>query len=530
MTGMKTPWLLTGLQFGMDEVSRVFLLFSTLIWIAAGAYALSSGRSAETTRWFFVFYCISLFANLGLIPAQDMVGFYLFFSVMTFASYILIVQGEAQRARYAGKVYITMALIGEILIVSAMMLIAPGAESLHFRHIRAAAAASAHRDLFVCLVLSGFGVKTGAPLLHMWMPLAYTAAPVPAAVVLSGAMVNAGLLGWIRFLPLGEVALPGWGTLCLAAGIAAAFYGVAVGVSQDNPKTVLAYSSISQMGLMTLAIGTGLAFPEAWPAALSSLLIYATHHALHKSSLFMGTVIVQGMSRNPFSYAGLLFSSLALAGAPFTSGAVAKVSLKAATGSPHNGGALWLEWLLPLTAFGTTLLMGRFLFLVRDSRKQGVARRPATGALASWIILLAGAAAAGFALPFDDPFDTVRLSRTLKNILSALWPVLGGILALGAVWRMMRGRAATLPVKIPPGDIIEPVVRGLRSLQACWKKYPVKIFEAGGRLLVLIVSGFRKGTFLSNTIVNAERNLTRWTVAGAVFLILAVLMFFLMSC
>ena len=81
------------------------------------------------------------------------------------------------------------------------------------------------------------------------MPLAYTAAPIPAAAVLSGAAVKAGVIGLIRFLPFGA-ALPGWGEALAWAGFVSAFYGVAIGLTQQDPKTVLAYSSISQMGVI----------------------------------------------------------------------------------------------------------------------------------------------------------------------------------------------------------------------------------------------------------------------------------------
>jgi len=76
--------------------------------------------------------------------------------------------------------------------------------------------------------------------------------------VLSGAMIKAGLLGWIRFLPLGEAAIPGCGFTLISAGLGAAFFGTLVGVAQRNPKTVLAYSSISQVGFMTAGVGLAL--------------------------------------------------------------------------------------------------------------------------------------------------------------------------------------------------------------------------------------------------------------------------------
>ena len=118
--------------------------------------------------------------------------------------------------------------------------------------------ASPWRDATLALLIVGFGMKIALAPLHGWMPLTYTAAPIPAAAVLSGAGVKAGVIGLIRFLPLGA-ALPSWGEALAWVGFFSAFYGVAIGVTQLNPKTMLAYSSISQMGVIAAALGMALA-------------------------------------------------------------------------------------------------------------------------------------------------------------------------------------------------------------------------------------------------------------------------------
>src|SRR6516225_7782006 len=122
----------------------------------------------------------------------------------------------------------------------------------------AALPASPWRDPTLVLLIAGFGLKAGLVPLHVWMPLTYPAAPAPAGSVLSGAVVKAGVIGLIRFIPL-DHGTPGWGEALAIAGLLSAFYGVAVGITQANPKTVLAYSSISQMGLIAMVVGTGLA-------------------------------------------------------------------------------------------------------------------------------------------------------------------------------------------------------------------------------------------------------------------------------
>ena len=112
--------------------------------------------------------------------------------------------------------------------------------------------------------------------LHVWMPLTYSAAPIPAAAVLSGAAVKAGVIGLIRFLPF-DTALPGWGEALAAVGLFSAFYGVAIGITQPNPKTVLAYSSVSQMGLLAACSAWGLPAGDDERALAAAFYATASH-------------------------------------------------------------------------------------------------------------------------------------------------------------------------------------------------------------------------------------------------------------
>src|SRR5277367_4082030 len=144
---------------------------------------------------------------------------------------------------------------------------------------------SLSRDASLALLILGFGLKIGLVPGHVWMPLAYPAAPTPAAAVLSGAAVKAGVIGLIRFLPLG-VPMPAWGEALAAVGMFSAFYGVVVGITQDNPRTILAYSSVSQMGLLAAVLGMGWAAGDDASAGLGASFS-AAHHILVKGGLFL---------------------------------------------------------------------------------------------------------------------------------------------------------------------------------------------------------------------------------------------------
>ena len=285
---LEVPWLLLGARFGVDATGRVFLFFTAVLWGLSALYARGYLRDDPRKTEFAVFFLLAMSGNLGLIVALDAVTFFLFFALMSFASYGLVVHTRDPDALRAGRVYMVLVVLGEVMLFSVLVVLANGGTT----DLPVGGAAPPHA--VTLLVLLGFGIKAGALPLHVWLPLAHPAAPVPASAVLSGAMIKAGLIGWLRFLPLGQVALPEWGVACVLAGLAAAYYGVAVGLTQTNPKTVLAYSSISQMGLMTMAVGLGMAWPQVWPAALSAVLIYALHHALAKGALFLGVGMAAG--------------------------------------------------------------------------------------------------------------------------------------------------------------------------------------------------------------------------------------------
>ena len=204
--GSTLPWLLEGSRWGLDPTGQVFLLLTSFLWLMAGLYARRYFEG-KSTRRFFTFHLLTLTGNLGIAAAQDLISFYLFFALMTFAGYGLVVHTGTGPALRAGRVYLVMAVMGEALLISGLILAASSAASLALGDVAAAVGASPHRDLVIGLLLAGFGVKAGALPLHMWLPLAHPVAPTPASAVLSGSMIKAGLLGWLRFLPFGVVAL-----------------------------------------------------------------------------------------------------------------------------------------------------------------------------------------------------------------------------------------------------------------------------------------------------------------------------------
>lgn len=441
--------MLLGTTIGLgDEVTRTFLVLTATVWFASGLFARGYMASDPRRARFWMFFLLSATGNVGLVLAQDVASFYLFYALMTFAAYGLVVHVQTAEARRAGSVYLVMGLLGEVLLLAAFVLLVGVEVNLPLHEAPRAVAVSPHRGLVIGLLLAGFGIKVGVLVLHVWLPLAHPVAPTPASAVLSGAMIKAGVLGWLRFLPLGISAQPDAGLICLVAGFAAAFYAVAVGLTQRDPKTILAYSSVSQMGFVTAAVGVALVEPATAPVAVVAILFYALHHALAKAALFLGTGVVSaaraGWART-LVMIGLLVSALDLAGAPLSSGALAKISFKHVFVEKEAA----LGALLSAGAVGSALLMAKFMAVVARRHEPVASRR---GPWLPWLLLLV----LDIVFLMRPPIEREELDLLVDpaNVASAAWPIVVAItLAVTAHWALQRRRSLR-GLRVPPGDLL----------------------------------------------------------------------------
>ena len=199
------------ITLALDPPAALLLGVAALLWSAAGFYARTYMAGPGRGR-FAVWWLLTLTGSLGVFIAADMASFYLTFGLASLAAWGLVVHDGTPRARRAGEIYLVLAVLGEICLLIAFALLAaaiPG-ESLAIREVAAVLPASPWRDLTLALLIAGFGLKMGLVPLHVWLPLAHPAAPMPASAVLSGVIVKAGVIGLIRFLPV-EAALPDWG-------------------------------------------------------------------------------------------------------------------------------------------------------------------------------------------------------------------------------------------------------------------------------------------------------------------------------
>ncbi len=442
----------------LDASGSMLLTAASLLWIAAGVYAPSFFRGRAIGGSFAVCWLFTLIGSLGIFLAADLAGFLFFYALVSLPAFGLVTYDGTPSAWRAGAIYTGFALLGEGLLLMGFVLLAANLPegSLRIAHVVAAMQTSPFRNVTLSLLMAGFGMKIALLPMHFWMPLTYTAAPIPAAAVLSGAAVKAGVIGLIRFLPF-EIALPDWGGVLTVAGLCGAFYGVAVGITQTNPKTVLAYSSVSQMGFLAAVLGMGLAAGDKSVAPIAAF--YAAHHVLVKGALFLavGVAGVTASQRIGIVVVPGVVIALGLAGLPLTGGALAKLAVKDPLGYGIAG------TLATLSASGTTLLMLHFLHRLVLTAGRDPAKAAAARLVAPWLAMAVASITVPWILLY--PFAGIgSLSDALAPaaLWKVLWPVLlGGALAVG-----LRRWGHRLP-RIPEGDVVVAGGVVARSVAAC---------------------------------------------------------------
>lgn len=476
----RAPFYLTLM---LDRPGALLLGTVALLWITAGAFAASWLRDQPRSRFFTVCWLLTLLGNIAVLLAADIAGFYLAFALVSIPAYGLVVFDDTARVHRSGLIYIGLTILGETLLLLGLVLLSAAApdHSLLIRDAVAALPGSPWRDATLLFTVLGLALKIGLVPLHVLLPLSYAPAPFAAAAVLSGAGVKAGVIGLMRFLPM-ATALPGWGLALAMVGLVSTFYGVLVGVTQRDPKAVLAYSSISQMGIIATVLGMGQATGSG-PAILA-VAFYAAHHVLVKGGLFLALGVAARTERERLWPVLLPASLLALslAGLPLTGGMLAKLAVKDTLGDG------WIGQLASLSSVTSALLMLHFLLRMAATTLAGPDEMAPRGLRLSWL----ATALAALLLPWllyplamgAWPTGTLAADELWK----ACWPILvGALLALG-LYRW----GSRLPA-VPEGDIIEP---GLRA------------------------SGTVAGWFANFDRLDAR--LREWPVAGVLMLALAV--------
>ncbi len=372
----QVPWAPTlGLQVGLylDGLSALFGLIITgigVLVVVYSGYYFQGDRSA----WRFLCYLfLFMAAMLGLVLAGDIVTLFVFWEVTSITSFLLVAyktNDEAARRGAFKALFITggggIALLVGLLLVST---IAGGSDWASIVGAGDTLRASALYPVMLGLVAFGAFTKSAQFPAHIWLPDAMSA-PTPASAFLhSATMVKAGVYLMARLNPaLGETGA--WFWLLSIVGLTTMVAGAYLGLKQVDLKALLAYSTISQIGVLIALIGQDTAI------AFKALAIAVLAHALYKSALFMVAGIVDhetgtrdlrrlgGLARPmPATFVIATIAGLSMAGLPPLFGFLAKETLLATVTHPGIPDALAVLFPAAAVAAGALILAQAGLFI-----------------------------------------------------------------------------------------------------------------------------------------------------------------------
>jgi NADH-quinone oxidoreductase subunit M len=246
-------------ELGVDGISLFLILLTALLW--AGATAFSVFRMPQRRRIYYFMLGLAETAALGAFLAQDLLLFVLFFDLMLVPFWFLIGAFGGENRIPATTKMIVYTLVGSLLMLVAAIATAVlasgdvGHLSFALQDLRANPLSSGSQYWIFCFFAAAFLIKMPAFPVHGWLPDAYREAPLPVLALLSGVLSKVGAYGFLRIaLPLYPQATVHFQELILVIGVAGILYGSVMAFTQTNVRLIAGYSSIAQLGFITIGI------------------------------------------------------------------------------------------------------------------------------------------------------------------------------------------------------------------------------------------------------------------------------------
>jgi formate hydrogenlyase subunit 3/multisubunit Na+/H+ antiporter MnhD subunit len=349
------------LRIETDALSAFFLVplfgLGALAAVYGAGYLREAGRRRSLGPAWLAYD--ALLASMALVVvARQAVLFLVAWEVMVLASYVCVTfDHEQPEVSRAGWVYLVASHVGTAALLAFFLVFGREARGFDFETLQAATLTPVLAGVLGALALVGFGVKAGFVPLHVWLPEAHAAAPSHVSALMSGVLVKMGVYGVLRTLLLLRT-VPSWlGPALGALGLAGALLGVMLAAYQRDLKRVLAYSSIENLGLVTLGIGTGVwgwttGRPQVAALGVAAALLHVWNHALMKGLLFLGAgSVLHATGTRDLERLGGVLPRMPRTGTLMILGAVAIAGLP-----PLNG--FVSEWLLYLGVLHGALTTG----------------------------------------------------------------------------------------------------------------------------------------------------------------------------
>jgi multicomponent Na+:H+ antiporter subunit D len=455
-----------GIHLNFDGAAAVLLLTLFVVAFLVLLYALGEGSYGAL---FYGTYAIAVAGMAGVILSADLFNLFVFFEVLSLSATILIAYKRKLPGLYAAFRYLLVTGLSVVLYLLGVYLIYRESGELALRALFAPAGAEPQEPLGAgggigiggplgvagVFLFSGVAIRTALVPFHAWLPDAHSQAPHPVSALLSGLVIKAAFIALWRMVTLFSVT-EYFLNLLLITGVLSALLGVVLALAQRDPKRLLAFHSISQMGYIAAAAGAG---------ALSGALYHAVGHALFKSLLFLvvGYYIGRTGSRDLYRMGR-------------EGGAVAPAPLWAPRILPPLlliSGAAAIAGLPPFTGFASKSLIAAAM---KGSPFYTVLRIAAVGTAASFIKLCR------FLLPITRGSEEAGRSMRDYLALSAMAALALLTLFLGLFPGLILGGMEGLGLRIPAGILSQ----GVYSLSALLES--VTVFLLGGVVYLLLRS------------------------------------------
>ncbi len=375
-----------GISLTFDGLSMLFatvvLILGTMVVLFSGPYmAKESGRGK-----YYAMLLVMIGVMVGLGTADDLFNLWIWFEAMAVSSYLLVAFYREQPASLeAGVKYLIQSAAGSVLVLLGIGLVLAVAGTLSLDEIHLTAAPSTALLAAGALFVIGFGVKTALVPLHTWLPDAHSQAPSGISAMLSGIVIEVGLLAMLRSLGALAPATVNWGVILMGFGAINMLVGNLMALRQKQVKRLLAYSSLTHVGYMLVGLGIAVYAKEANGAqgglfhlfnhglmkGLAFLAAGAFLYALHIAAGDHGALTTRDLSgaarRYPWAALALSLAVLSLAGLPPLAGFMSKWQIFTAGFQTHN---LPIGLLVVFAAFNSVLSLAYYAPLVNTVYRQ----------------------------------------------------------------------------------------------------------------------------------------------------------------
>lgn len=508
---LSLPETLLGSGLALDATGRVFLATTALLWLIAGALMVGRRPGDVGERRSALPALLAMGSGFALALADDGLMWFAAGTLAGYAVYALILQAAPRAARAAGRRLVILLVLSDLLLFELFLILAHAAGGTSFADLRGAVAALDNPTFVLALMTLGFGVKAGVLGVHPWLLPAFGSTTPAVRVAVIAFAAAAGLLGWLRLLPLGEIAWTAMGVALHWLAFATAAYALIAGFSRTGQRALAGSVLMALTAQWLWALAAALQRPESGAAIAALLPMVALQSGLALAAL----VLLDDADRT--RHRALRTAMAWLAIAPVL---LAPLPIFAVWMAAEPLAALDLSW----PSIAVALLLGRLV--AGMARHAGTASRPRhprslmllgacllVAAFVGTATSLLGYPPTGLWSPIlaDSPPWTLSSAVAVAALVGALG--IGWLASLGSEHRPPRDSSAWSP------SPLRRIHERLRALRGKLRRI-ARIRLPGWRDAILdALATAASSTSVGALARQAEAKLMRWESAMAILLL-----------